>query len=619
MSVITRHNLCTNPSLEVSTAGWVANGVHPPTLAQSTTHWPGAGSQGMQVTLATGVSGDFNGAKMTITTVIGTTYTVSAWLFVPTGTSPVSLLVSGITFGANTTLFDQWQRINVVFTATATTSTIGTWVVGPSTAGQLFYMDAVLVEPTDMLLPYFDGDSVGAGWDGTVELSASTFVSFNTDPSLPETVIEFDALPQQATDFVLDSSLLDGTMVLVDNPRYVNIALAGDIVTQVSIQRGRTDPNGDIQPGTATVYCDNWSGNLDPENMASPYNSDPNRSLKKGMLCRISALFSSGGVYEAETLYVGRLDNLTLREGLQPDATLTFVDDMAIMGTTDMPMFDNSIRSNETSISRATWLYYSIGQLNTYTELNLSAAFSGTLSRGLVPTYGGGSVLDELVDVTAAEAGRCFVSRTGIFTILSHSDLLVQTSIGTLSDGVASLGIEYADVETSSGTAQVINACRAHVYSQPSPYFPDKFGIDPVSVGKYGQNQYNGSVGYKAPLFDQGDLAAIAQYIATRFAEPVTRFDSVTVDYTGNGNAAPLLAAEIGGQVTISRTMPYLSGQSPYTITSIIEGVQFTITPTSFLQKLVTSLTDSASLFGGATIFELDSSLLDGPDVLSAF
>jgi hypothetical protein len=43
------------------------------------------------------------------------------------------------------------------------------------------------------------------------------------------------------------------------------------------------------------------------------------------------------------------------------------------------------------------------------------------------------------------------------------------------------------------------------------------------------------------------------------------------------------------------------------------------MTPDTFTLKMVTSPTDSGSLFGGAGVFLLDSSLLDGADVLSAF
>lgn len=781
MTTLTRHNLLTNPSFESALTGWTAtSNPRQPTLSQSTTFvWPGAGNFSMKMVWANGASGG-QSAQISFTTTIGLQYTVSAWVYIPTGGPIVAIKTNvGSTQGISSA-FDQWTRISATITATGTTTTllIGTpTLLATLNNTMLTYVDGVIAEQTNILYPYFDGDSVGASWDGTPDLSTSTFTAFFTDASLPLTVVEFDASPRQDGDFILDVSKLDGnaftgdtttftasigtwanstnttlarstaqfhttpsslgltsiasgTMeikhcldaniasqgitvipggtvtvsgfvraaassrswqfgvafydasvtlltttfgtsfadststfattakntftvpggatkavmhakvlstggasevhylddvtiiadgqdVLVDSPRYVQPQTYGDIVMQVTIDRGRDDPNGDIQVGNATVYCDNWTGHMDPENAASPFNDDPRLGLVKGMLLRVSVLFQAGGLYIAETVYTGRLQNVTLREGLQPDATLTFADDMALLGNTVMPMYDNSIRAGESGLSRLNWLYYNVGYLDQLT--GHTANFSGEVTKAIVPTYGGGSILDEMVDVTAAHAGRAFVNKVGVFTVLSHDDLVSETPIGTLSDNIAVPGIEYSDVQTSSGTMQIVNACRAHVYTQPSVYFPEKFFADLDSVNRYGQNQFNGTVGYRAPLFEQGDLLAIAQYIATRFSRPLTRYDSVTVDFAGNGPAAALLTAEIGQQITVSRTMPYLSGASPYTLTCVIEGIKFTITDQSFLMEFITTPTDSAALFSGAAIFTLNSSLLDGTDVLSAF
>lgn len=776
MSTITRHNLVTNPSFEAGLTNWSANGTNAPTLAQVSNPWPGAGTKSMRFTMATGTPGGFNGAKINITTVIGVTYTASAWVYIPTGTPPFALLVSGVAFGSPTHTFDQWTQLTLTFTATATTHSLQFWCTGSSISGQLAYADAVLVETGTTVYAYFDGDSVGASWDGTTQLSASTFSAFFIDASLPLTVIEIDSSPIMPGDFILDVSNLDGNVLSGDNatftasvgnwtnhantnvtrttsqfhsspsamqmssiasgdmevkhcadaniltqavdviegntvtitawfrsavsvrscqigvgfydnsatqigsfmygtsfldstsgwtlgsstftvpggatnavlhckvlatggvaevhymddptivndgqaelvasPRYIQPSNYGDIISQCTIDRGTDDPNGDINVGSCTLYADNWSGNFDPENQYSTYNNDPRLGLVKGMRCRVSVLFASGGVYTAETIFVGRLQNVTLREGLQPDATLTFADDLALMGNVTMPMFDNSIRSGETGLSRLNWLYYNVGYLDVQTGND--ANFSSGLTKLIVPTYGGGSVLDEMADVTAAHAGRYFVSKDGVFTVLDHDTLVLETPIATLSDNVTITGIEYADVQTSSGTMQIINAARAHVYTQPSVYFPEFFYADADSVARYGQNQFNGSVGYRAPLYTPGDLLAMAIYVATRFSKPITRYDSVTIDFAGNGPASALLGAEIGQQVVISRTMPYLSGPSPYTLNCVIEGIKWTITDSSFVLQLITSPTDAAELFGGSAPFVIGTSLLNSTDVLSA-
>jgi hypothetical protein len=80
-----------------------------------------------------------------------------------------------------------------------------------------------------------------------------------------------------------------------------------------------------------------------------------------------------------------------------------------------------------------------------------------------------------------------------------------------------------------------------------------------------------------------------------------------------------LFKVEIGCQIVISRTVPYIGNPQALNLQLNVEGIQWAMTPDTFTLKMVTSPTDSGSLFGGAGVFLLDSSLLDGADVLSAF
>jgi hypothetical protein len=139
------------------------------------------------------------------------------------------------------------------------------------------------------------------------------------------------------------------------------------------------------------------------------------------------------------------------------------------------------------------------------------------------------------------------------------------------------------------------------------------------SIARYGRIQVNGTVGWKAPLFNDVDVQTLADYLANRRATPTPRIDSVTVDFTGNVDASPLFKVEIGCQIVISRTVPYIGNPQALNLQLNVEGIQWAMTPDTFTLKMVTSPTDSGSLFGGAGVFLLDSSLLDGADVLSAF
>ncbi len=583
----------------------------------STIFYPGAGHAALKVYWP-GTVGLFDGVSTpSFTTTPGSAYMVSCWVFVPSGTPKVFISVPSLGLSAFNTAFDQWVRLAHAFTATGTSHTFSVLAADPpvTTAyGAAFYVDACLAEQANSVLPYFDGDTPGASWSGTTELSTSTLLAFDTAPSQPLTTIEFDATPPQATDFILDSSLLDGALVLVDTPRWINVAAQGDIINTCNIQRGKTDPNGDINVGFATINCDNWTGSFDPENLNSIYNRAPdNPYLVKGMKCRITALYDAGGVFTDEELFLGRLEDVALRKGLQPDATLHFVDDLAIFGTTAMISYQNSVRSRELTASRAAWLY-TIGGFNSGVPF---PSISEHLAREMVPTYGGGQVLDEYVDLVAAEAGRVFVDRHGVMQVKSHQEDY-GFILATLSDNVDLTGIEYVDINASSGTMQITNACVVKRYSQDSNY-PDVFAANDMSISRYGQIQVNGTTGYKAPLYQGGDVITLASYLANRRSTPFPRIDSVTVDFTGNLDAGLLLQAELGNQIVVSRTAPYIGNPQTLNLQLLIEGIQYAMDKDTFTQTLITAPTDNGSLFGGPGQFTLDTSLLDGPDVLTLF
>lgn len=178
-SATPRTNLCTNPSFETGTAGWAGNGSATIATATSPTPPTGGRTNVLAVTFANGTAGQFNGAKYTLTTVKGNTYTFSAKVYVPTGVAPQQVLVGGIGFGGQTTLNNQWQTISMTFTATGTSEAISIYANGSQTAGQLVYIDEVLIEQTGSVGTYFDGATTSDAnytysWAGTADGSTSS-------------------------------------------------------------------------------------------------------------------------------------------------------------------------------------------------------------------------------------------------------------------------------------------------------------------------------------------------------------------------------------------------------------------------------------------------------------
>lgn len=133
--------LLNNGDFEQDTSGWsvFAGGW---TIARST-------AQAFTGLASLNASGGTGGALLNQPTVVaGTTYTASAWVYVPAGSSAVSLILidpNGSTNSntATTTVTNAWQRL--VVTLTAVTSGTSSLEFRPATTGQ-FYVDGVKLE-----------------------------------------------------------------------------------------------------------------------------------------------------------------------------------------------------------------------------------------------------------------------------------------------------------------------------------------------------------------------------------------------------------------------------------------------------------------------------------------
>ncbi|WP_155054593.1 carbohydrate binding domain-containing protein [Streptomyces blattellae] len=135
-------NHLANGDFETSVANWVSSGT--PTFARSTTR-AFRGASSMQVTWGTVADQTITCDAMT-GLVIGQAYTYSAYVWVPSGGTPVALAVAGLSIGSPSTLVDRWQRITISWTATATSHQVrlrhGSGVT--PVAGQV-WMDAAMV------------------------------------------------------------------------------------------------------------------------------------------------------------------------------------------------------------------------------------------------------------------------------------------------------------------------------------------------------------------------------------------------------------------------------------------------------------------------------------------
>lgn len=169
-------NLITNPSFDTNTTGWTAaNGS---TVAVSTAQ-SFVGTQSALVTVAAG-NAVFSGTGFTISLLANTTYTFSGYVYIPaTGGVPVLISVQSTGYlsaqTAAVTATGVWTRLSVTFTTTLAQNYALYFLNGvTATAGQVFYLDAVMLEKSYMLHPYYAGlGDFTYAWTGTANSSSS--------------------------------------------------------------------------------------------------------------------------------------------------------------------------------------------------------------------------------------------------------------------------------------------------------------------------------------------------------------------------------------------------------------------------------------------------------------
>lgn len=170
-------NLVTNPSFETTTSPW--NAPNGSTLAVSSAQ-SFVGTKSALVTLPTSGSASFSGAGYSIALSANTTYTLSGWVYIPTtGGCPVVISVQSSGWlsaqSSAVTATGVWTRLSVTFT-TVLAQTYALYFLNgaASTAGQVFYLDAVLLERGPVLNYYYEGlGDFTYAWTGTANASTS--------------------------------------------------------------------------------------------------------------------------------------------------------------------------------------------------------------------------------------------------------------------------------------------------------------------------------------------------------------------------------------------------------------------------------------------------------------
>lgn len=143
-----------------TTTGWVAAGSPLPAIAASTAQ-AFAGTHSMRLTWGTAASGA-EYAYFVLPTIIGVTYEVTIYAYVPASNPAVQLVATGLTtittaVGSSTGVTGRWVPLVVRFKATDTQYAVAVVTAAASTSGNTAYFDALAITQNPEVLPQFTG------------------------------------------------------------------------------------------------------------------------------------------------------------------------------------------------------------------------------------------------------------------------------------------------------------------------------------------------------------------------------------------------------------------------------------------------------------------------------
>lgn len=177
-------NFATNPGAEVDMVGY--DGPNSTVLSRSSTRFR-SGAASLEVTMPTATGYTTVGATVSKFSPFAgslepnTWYTISAWVWVPTGTVDVVLMVQGSgrqtvedPTERRTSVKNQWVRLHNVF-KTGSSGDVATRVLNGHlpASQQKFWVDDIMLVKGRLLYDYADGDTPGWDWSGTEDKSAS--------------------------------------------------------------------------------------------------------------------------------------------------------------------------------------------------------------------------------------------------------------------------------------------------------------------------------------------------------------------------------------------------------------------------------------------------------------
>jgi hypothetical protein len=405
-----------------------------------------------------------------------------------------------------------------------------------------------------------------------------------------------------SSSFVLDSSVKG----ILNDPTYplgptTDFADVTDGVLDVSITRGRRDIGDQFVPGIMNFTLNDQlaEGAFNPFNADSPTYDPANNEPGIAPMRRVR-FYRYNSLNVAESLFQGFIVNYDYQFNLDGNdlVNIQAIDDQYLLS---QAFLDEWNVTEQVASARVVELlalpevdaFQGVGQQS----IETSAVTLGGAAAYTVPS--GSNAQGYLNDIMAAEQGRAFVDRSGVFTF--------QKRIGsTLAGASVDFGdndpshYPYDSVSINFGADKVINRASVTHLGATGPETVD----DLASQAKY----FIQAIAYTESLVHNDTAAlALASYLIQ--GEPTATLTSVNTGFqmlsTGERDNVAIL--EIGDTISVEKTITTsATTTSVIAQESFIEGIEHRI---SFSQPhQVTIYTSPTTVY---QLFVLDSSTLD--------
>lgn len=347
-------------------------------------------------------------------------------------------------------------------------------------------------------------------------------------------------------------------------------------VIQIDIRRGRTRQNERDQCGISVVVFNNTSGYYDPDNTSasSPWVVSGASILRDGLQMRVMATI--GGT--SYPLYYGYLEETKVNQGEAPSATMTFVDGIAYIADAQAPALATAAYA-ESAATR-------VGRMLTYAGWTGSTSLTGSVN--MLATVQNRSCMDLIYQAVASIAGRFYISKSNIATLVPLADKFSRPTQLLFTDTAASNTVGYSQLYTNPGTYFVVN--QAIINRGENKQYTSQYNPSATAYG-IAKNVID------APVATDTNAQNLALYESRFMATPTTYVERIDFNALAVGTYGLLypdfLSTELADQVSVVRTT-YDGRTIQWNL--VVEGMAHTITQNNWLVYYTTSAINPYSI-----------------------